>query len=44
MYPDDGYTYVDLIKNADTAMYAAKGLGKNNVSFFSNGTVSGRNG
>ena len=39
MFPDDGSTSVDLIKNADTAMYAAKGLGKNNVSFFSPETL-----
>ncbi len=44
MFPDDGYTYVDLIKNADTAMYTAKGLGKNNVCFFSHKAVNGKNG
>lgn len=42
MFPADGCTSVDLIKNADTAMYAAKGLGKNNVSFFSPETLNGR--
>ncbi len=35
MFPDDGETSVELIENADTAMYAAKSSGKNTVSFFS---------
>lgn len=35
VFPDDGRTSDALINNADTAMYAAKSLGKNNVSFFS---------
>ncbi|SFF81609.1 diguanylate cyclase domain-containing protein [Neptunomonas qingdaonensis] len=35
MFPADGDTCVDLIKNADTAMYAAKRSGKNNIRFFS---------
>ena len=35
MFPADGRTSVDLINNADTAMYTGKGSGKNNVSFFS---------
>jgi diguanylate cyclase (GGDEF)-like protein/PAS domain S-box-containing protein len=34
MFPTDGRTSADLINNADTAMYVAKGLGKNNISFF----------
>ncbi|MDX1810200.1 MAG: diguanylate cyclase [Sulfurospirillaceae bacterium] len=35
LFPDHGRTSEALIKNADTAMYASKSLGKNNVSFFS---------
>lgn len=35
MFPTDAQTYVDLMKKADMAMYAAKGLGRNNISFFS---------
>jgi diguanylate cyclase (GGDEF)-like protein/PAS domain S-box-containing protein len=36
VFPGDGQTSFDLINNADTAMYAAKGSpGKNNVHFFS---------
>lgn len=34
MYPTDGQTATDLIKNADTAMYAAKNQGRNNIHFF----------
>ncbi|WP_353662983.1 EAL domain-containing protein [Hydrogenimonas sp. SS33] len=34
LFPDNGETMVDLIKNADTAMYLAKSLGKNNYQFF----------
>jgi len=35
MFPADGGTSMNLIRNADTAMYAAKSLGTNNISFFS---------
>ncbi|WP_298448766.1 sensor domain-containing diguanylate cyclase [uncultured Marinobacter sp.] len=35
MYPADGDTAVELIRNADTAMYAAKSMGRNNIRFFS---------
>ncbi|MDK9708934.1 MAG: EAL domain-containing protein [Desulforhopalus sp.] len=32
--PDDGVDAVTLVKNADIAMYRAKGLGKNTYTFF----------
>lgn len=35
IYPYDGYDTENLIKNADTAMYHAKEMGKNNYQFFS---------
>lgn len=40
MYPDDGKTTVDLIKNADMAMYHIKTRGKNGFEFFSDNMQS----
>ena len=34
LFPDNGETIVDLIKNADNAMYLAKNMGKNNYQFY----------
>ena len=34
-YPDDGADVQTLLKNADIAMYRAKGAGKNNFQFYS---------
>ncbi len=34
-YPDDGGDVQSLLKNADIAMYRAKGAGKNNYQFYS---------
>ena len=34
LYPEDGKTSEELLKNADTAMYHAKGLGGNKYEFF----------
>ncbi|MFK8049698.1 MAG: putative bifunctional diguanylate cyclase/phosphodiesterase [Halioglobus sp.] len=35
VFPDDAQTSIDLIKNADVAMYRAKESGKNNFEFYS---------
>jgi len=34
LYPDDGKSMVDLMKNADIAMYQSKNLGRDNFTFF----------
>jgi len=34
LYPFDGENIEDLVKNADVAMYRAKGAGKNNYQFY----------
>ncbi len=34
LYPDDGHDAPTLLKNADTAMFHSKGLGKNTYQFF----------
>jgi diguanylate cyclase (GGDEF)-like protein len=35
MFPNDGASEEELLKNSDTAMYRAKSLGKNRIQFFS---------
>ena len=35
IFPSNGLTISELIKNADIAMYSAKSAGKNNYRFFS---------
>lgn len=35
LFPNDGEDADSLLRNADTAMYAAKELGRNNIQFFS---------
>ena len=38
--PEHGTTYYDLFLAADRALYHAKGLGKNQYTFFSNDIAS----
>ena len=35
VYPNDGLTYIDLLKYSDAAMYKAKDEGRNNFQFYS---------
>ncbi len=35
LYPKDGHKIEELLKNADIAMYYAKGVGKNNYQYYS---------
>lgn len=35
LYPDDGKNVENLLKNADTALYSAKGMGKNTFQYYS---------
>jgi len=34
LYPEDGTTMVDLMKNADIAMYKSKAIGRDNFTFY----------
>lgn len=36
IYPKDGYTVEDILKNADLAMYKAKEEGKNRIEYYKN--------
>jgi diguanylate cyclase (GGDEF)-like protein/PAS domain S-box-containing protein len=36
LFPENGESFDDLLKNSDIAMYQAKSSGKNNVQFFTN--------
>ncbi|MHA6161582.1 putative bifunctional diguanylate cyclase/phosphodiesterase [Pseudomonas sichuanensis] len=37
IFPDDGLSTEELLKNADLALYQSKGCGRNSLNFFSNG-------
>ncbi|MCO7517645.1 EAL domain-containing protein [Pseudomonas guariconensis] len=37
IFPDDGRTAEELLKNADLALYQSKGCGRNSLNFFDNG-------
>ncbi|NIF19536.1 EAL domain-containing protein [Pantoea sp. Cy-639] len=37
IYPDDGRSTEELLKNADLALYQSKGCGRNSLHFFNNG-------
>jgi diguanylate cyclase len=37
IYPDDGLSTEELLKNADLALYQSKGCGRNNLNFFNDG-------
>ncbi|MBW8355550.1 MAG: EAL domain-containing protein [Pseudomonas sp.] len=37
VFPDDGKTCEELLKNADLALYQSKGAGRNSLHFFSSG-------
>lgn len=42
IYPDDALNDIELIKNADWALFRAKDNGRNNVQFYSHTTASDR--
>lgn len=37
VFPDDGLTTEELLKNADLALYQSKGCGRNSLNFFNSG-------
>ncbi|MDU9402331.1 EAL domain-containing protein [Pseudomonas sp. zfem004] len=37
IFPDDGQSTEELLKNADLALYQSKGCGRNSLNFFNNG-------
>ena len=39
LFPDDGLSEEELLKNSDTAMYRAKSLGKNTIQYFSSDMI-----